>query len=117
MASMTSTIEERLAAITPATDRMEAVKTIGLFLAELEKGAIRSAVRDEDGVWQPQTWVKEGILAAFRIGVRGGVRVGRAVVHRQGHDPGAALQGAGRHPHRARRLVDPPRRVHRAKAW
>jgi 2,3,4,5-tetrahydropyridine-2-carboxylate N-succinyltransferase len=26
-------------------------------------------VRDEDGVWRAQTWVKEGILAAFRFGV------------------------------------------------
>ena len=63
------TIQERLAAIGPATDRMEIVKTIGLFLAELEKGSIRSAVRDEDGVWHAQTWVKEGILLAFRSGV------------------------------------------------
>jgi len=66
---MATTIEERLAAITPTTDRMEIVKTIGLFLAELEKGTIRSAVRDADGEWHAQTWVKEGILLAFRAGV------------------------------------------------
>ncbi|HET7704894.1 MAG TPA: 2,3,4,5-tetrahydropyridine-2,6-dicarboxylate N-succinyltransferase [Thermoanaerobaculia bacterium] len=48
---------------------MEAVKTIGLFLAELEKGTVRAAVRDDMGVWQAQAWVKEGILAAFRFGV------------------------------------------------
>src|SRR5229473_628106 len=64
-----TTIEERLAAIGPGTDRMETVKTIGLFLAELEKGTIRSAIRDEDGEWHAQTWVKEGILLAFRAGV------------------------------------------------
>jgi 2,3,4,5-tetrahydropyridine-2-carboxylate N-succinyltransferase len=63
------TIEERLSAIGPATDRMEIVKTIGLFLSELEKGAIRAALRDEDGVWQAQSWVKEGILLAFRAGI------------------------------------------------
>ncbi|HEX6158944.1 MAG TPA: 2,3,4,5-tetrahydropyridine-2,6-dicarboxylate N-succinyltransferase [Thermoanaerobaculia bacterium] len=63
------TIEERVRALGPNTDRTEAVKTVGLFLAELEKGAIRSAVRDADGIWQPQTWVKEGILAAFRYGI------------------------------------------------
>jgi len=62
-------IQQRLAAITPATDRMEKVKTVALFLAELEKGAIRAAVRDENGVWRAQTWVKEGILLAFRTGV------------------------------------------------
>jgi 2,3,4,5-tetrahydropyridine-2-carboxylate N-succinyltransferase len=64
-------IEERVRALKNATerDRPEAVKTISLFLVELEKGAVRAAVRDEDGVWHAQTWVKEGILAAFRWGV------------------------------------------------
>lgn len=50
-------------------DRAEAVKVIGLFLAELERGAVRAAERDADGVWKPNTWVKEGILAAFKWGV------------------------------------------------
>jgi 2,3,4,5-tetrahydropyridine-2-carboxylate N-succinyltransferase len=63
------TIQERLAAIGPATDRMEVVKTTALFLAELEKGTIRSAIRDDEGVWHAQTWVKEGILLAFRTGI------------------------------------------------
>jgi 2,3,4,5-tetrahydropyridine-2-carboxylate N-succinyltransferase len=63
------TIEERVNAIKNTTDRMEAVKTVGLFLAELEKGTIRAASRDEDGIWKPNAWVKEGILAAFKWGV------------------------------------------------
>jgi len=63
------TIEDRVKALGTNTDRTEAVKTVGLFLAELEKGTIRAAVRDEDGAWTAQTWVKEGILAAFRFGV------------------------------------------------
>src|SRR5437016_2612872 len=63
------TIEERVNLLKSTTDRMEAVKTIGLFLAELEKGAVRAASRDADGIWQPNTWVKEGILAAFKFGV------------------------------------------------
>ncbi len=63
------TIEERIHTLKTAADRTEAVKTIGLFLAELEKGSIRAAVRDADGVWNVQTWVKEGILAAFKFGV------------------------------------------------
>lgn len=63
------TIEERLAALTPNTDRTEAVKTIGLFLTELEKGTVRAAMRDAEGIWTAQTWVKQGILAAFRVGV------------------------------------------------
>jgi Tetrahydrodipicolinate N-succinyltransferase len=66
---MANTIEERLAAIGPKTDRMEAVRTIGLFLSELESGSVRAAIRDEDGVWRSQAWVKEGILLAFRVGV------------------------------------------------
>jgi 2,3,4,5-tetrahydropyridine-2-carboxylate N-succinyltransferase len=48
---------------------MEAVKTIGLFLADLEKGVVRAAMRDADGIWAVQPWVKEGILAAFKFGV------------------------------------------------
>src|SRR5712691_10785589 len=63
------TIEERVAGLKTTTDRMEAVKVIGLFLAELEHGNVRAAMRDDMGVWKPQTWVKEGILAAFRFGV------------------------------------------------
>jgi 2,3,4,5-tetrahydropyridine-2-carboxylate N-succinyltransferase len=63
-----TTIEERVATLKTATDRMEAVKTIGLFLTELEKGTIRAATRDEMGIWKPEPWVKEGILAAFRFG-------------------------------------------------
>ena len=62
------TIEERVASLKTA-DRTEAVKVIGLFLSELEKGTVRAAVRDADGVWLAQGWVKEGILAAFRFGV------------------------------------------------
>jgi 2,3,4,5-tetrahydropyridine-2-carboxylate N-succinyltransferase len=66
---MAITIEERLAAIGPKIDRMEAVRTINLFLTELESGAVRAAVRDEDGIWHTQAWVKQGILIAFRVGV------------------------------------------------
>ena len=62
-------IEVRVRALAGITDRAEALKTIGLFLAELEKGSIRAAVRDADGVWNVQAWVKEGILAAFKFGV------------------------------------------------
>src|SRR5438067_278290 len=62
------TIEERVNALATA-DRVEAVKSIGLFLAELEKGTVRAAMRDADGVWQVQAWVKQGILFAFKFGV------------------------------------------------
>ena len=62
-------IRQRIESIPTLHDRGEIVKTIGLFLAELEKGTIRAALRDEDGIWSAQAWVKEGILAAFRHGV------------------------------------------------
>jgi 2,3,4,5-tetrahydropyridine-2,6-dicarboxylate N-succinyltransferase len=65
------TIEDRVKTLRNLADkdRMEAVKTIGLLLTELEKGTVRAAVRDADGIWTAQAWVKEGILAAFRFGV------------------------------------------------
>lgn len=63
------TIEDRVKALANNPDRTEAVKTVGLFLSELEKGTVRAASRDEDGVWKAMPWVKEGILAAFRFGV------------------------------------------------
>jgi 2,3,4,5-tetrahydropyridine-2,6-dicarboxylate N-succinyltransferase len=62
-------IEERVKLLTTITDRAEALRIIGLFLAELEKGALRAAERNEDGVWKANGWVKEGILSAFRFGV------------------------------------------------
>jgi 2,3,4,5-tetrahydropyridine-2,6-dicarboxylate N-succinyltransferase len=63
------TIEDRVSALKTSTDRTEAVRTISLFLAELEKGTVRAAERDDMGVWKANAWVKEGILAAFRFGV------------------------------------------------
>lgn len=53
----------------PKTPRAEAGRVIGLFLTALEKGEIRSAERDDMGTWSANTWVKEGILLAFRHGV------------------------------------------------
>jgi 2,3,4,5-tetrahydropyridine-2-carboxylate N-succinyltransferase len=63
------TIEQRMATLATVHDRNEILRILGLFLAELEKGAVRAAVRDDNGQWTAQAWVKEGILAAFRHGV------------------------------------------------
>src|SRR5438045_1282736 len=63
------TIEERVNALKTTSDRAEAVKVIGLFLTELEKGSVRAATRDADGIWESHAWVKEGILAAFKFGI------------------------------------------------
>jgi 2,3,4,5-tetrahydropyridine-2-carboxylate N-succinyltransferase len=66
---MALTIEERIATLKTGIDRLEALKVIQLFLVELEKGTVRAAVRDADGLWSVQAWVKEGILAAFKFGM------------------------------------------------
>jgi 2,3,4,5-tetrahydropyridine-2-carboxylate N-succinyltransferase len=68
MQTMT-TIQQQLAALNANTSRQEALETIARFLEELERGSVRSAVRDADGTWRAERWVKEGILAAFRFGV------------------------------------------------
>ena len=62
------TIEERVTMLKAAHDRAEALRAINLFLTELEKGTIRAAERDAVGIWHANTWVKEGILAAFKWG-------------------------------------------------
>ena len=63
-----NTIEQRINALKGSTDRAEAVKTIGLFLTELEKGTVRAATRDADGIWKVEPFVKEAILMAFKFG-------------------------------------------------
>jgi hypothetical protein len=103
------TIEERVKLLTSIADRAEAVRIIGLFLAELEKGAIRAAERDEDGVWQARAWVKEGILSAFRFGVLAEFASGALSFIDKGHHPAAPLQDPGRRAHRSRWIVDSPR--------
>jgi 2,3,4,5-tetrahydropyridine-2-carboxylate N-succinyltransferase len=68
MQTMT-TIQQQLAALNANTPRQEALETIARFLEELERGSVRSAVREADGTWRAERWVKEGILTAFRFGV------------------------------------------------
>jgi 2,3,4,5-tetrahydropyridine-2-carboxylate N-succinyltransferase len=38
------------------------------LLGALESGIVRSAEKDDDGVWRAVPWVKQGILLAFRLG-------------------------------------------------
>ena len=38
------------------------------LLGALERGDVRAAARGEDGVWRAVSWVKQGILLAFRAG-------------------------------------------------
>ncbi|MDT7808952.1 MAG: 2,3,4,5-tetrahydropyridine-2,6-dicarboxylate N-succinyltransferase [Acidobacteriota bacterium] len=39
------------------------------FKQALNRGEVRAAERDPEGVWRVNTWVKSGILAGFRMGV------------------------------------------------
>jgi 2,3,4,5-tetrahydropyridine-2-carboxylate N-succinyltransferase len=61
--------QQKLESLDKIHDRMEQVRILGHFLADLEKGIIRAAERGDDGVWVAHAWVKEGILTAFRIGI------------------------------------------------
>lgn len=65
----TATIEHRIGLVDSISDRGEAVKIIGLFLTELERGTVRAAMRDDAGEWKPLPWVKQGILSAFKVGI------------------------------------------------
>jgi 2,3,4,5-tetrahydropyridine-2-carboxylate N-succinyltransferase len=66
---MPNAIQELLSALTADSPRSQVVRIINDFLSALEAGAVRAAVRDDAGVWRTQTWVKQGILTAFRFGV------------------------------------------------
>lgn len=65
---LASRIEE-LSAI-PATGAMpgDVDEVIDALLRALEAGAVRAAERGPDGVWRAVSWVKRGILLAFRVG-------------------------------------------------
>ena len=42
--------------------------TFEAFKSALNRGEVRAAERDPDGVWRVNSWVKAGILAGFRMG-------------------------------------------------
>lgn len=46
----------------------DAEGVVAELLAMLESGAVRAAVRGEDGAWRAVPWVKRGILLGFRAG-------------------------------------------------
>jgi len=63
-----SALQDLIGSIHLIHDPDESREVIERFFDALESGEIRSA-RNDDGHWVAETWVKEGILAAFRIGV------------------------------------------------
>ena len=65
--------------------------------------------------WRVNTWVKQGILLGFRFGDLVDMSR-RPAVLRQGHAAAQAARRRRRHPHRARRLGRPRRRVRGARA-
>ena len=63
-----SALQDLIGSIHLIHDADEAREVIERFFDALERGEIRSAV-NIDGQWRAERWVKEGILAAFRLGV------------------------------------------------
>jgi len=61
------TIERLYAAAPGSSTREEAVQIIEELKLALNRGEVRAAEK-RDGSWQVNTWVKKGILLAFRIG-------------------------------------------------
>lgn len=65
-------LEERIVDLvaTPADRALpkEAEEVVGSLLVALEAGEVRAAERGDDGTWRAVTWVKQGILLAFRAG-------------------------------------------------
>ena len=49
-------------------ERRDARNAVARLVRALESGQVRAASRGPDGHWQSETWVKEGILLAFRLG-------------------------------------------------
>lgn len=50
-----------------AFDRDDARAAVVELLDALERGDVRSAVRSENGRWEAVTWVKAGIMLAYRV--------------------------------------------------
>jgi 2,3,4,5-tetrahydropyridine-2,6-dicarboxylate N-succinyltransferase len=46
----------------------DAERAVSALLDALERGTVRSAQRDDGGVWRAVPWVKRGILLGFRAG-------------------------------------------------
>ncbi len=49
-------------------DRAATAEAFGTLISGLNAGSIRAAVRKDDGRWEAQVWVKQGILLGFRLG-------------------------------------------------
>ena len=70
MSTTTLGDEIRRLAATPAGTPLpaDAGAIVTTLLDSLERGELRAATCDDDGVWHAVPWVKQGILLAFRLG-------------------------------------------------
>lgn len=68
MQELRTRVESLVAQKADALNKTEAEAVFAEFLDALNRGAIRSASRDESGRWSAHTWVKQGILLGFRLG-------------------------------------------------
>ncbi len=59
---------EALAASGDVSDPDAAARTFADLIDALNAGTLRAATRQDDGSWQANTWVKQGILLGFRLG-------------------------------------------------
>jgi 2,3,4,5-tetrahydropyridine-2,6-dicarboxylate N-succinyltransferase len=66
--SLSSRIEELSAVPTPGAMPGDVDEIIDELFRALESGVVRAAERDATGAWQAVSWVKRGILLAFRVG-------------------------------------------------
>lgn len=63
-----SRIEEHVSAQDEELDRRAAETAFYELRDALNEGRVRAASRKEDGTWQANAWVKQGILLGFRLG-------------------------------------------------
>ena len=65
-------------AATPAGEPLppDARDVVAMHLAALEAGAVRAALRNDNGDWHAIPWVKQGILLAFRVGAMADMTAG-----------------------------------------
>ncbi len=61
-------LEVRVAECLASGDPVETERTFNALVDALNRGQIRAASRQDDGMWQTHAWVKQGLLMGFRLG-------------------------------------------------
>jgi len=68
LAALEARVDELFALPHGSETPRDAASVVNQLLEALESGAVRSAVRGDDGSWRAVPWVKRGILVGFRFG-------------------------------------------------